>query len=85
MKKRIVALLLALLMVCSCAVASAATYYRLKTTVRLWKEPDYDSRVLDSYRTDWAFTITKKVNSKRIVGITRENFHSIAFDSESSM
>ncbi len=63
MKKRIVALLLALLMVCSCAVASAATYYRLKTTVRLWKEPDYDSRVLDSYRTDWAFTITKKVNS----------------------
>ena len=63
MKKRIVALLFALLMVLSCASASAAVYYRLTATVRLWSDSDYDSKVLDTYRRDWAFTITKKVNS----------------------
>ena len=64
MKKRILALLLALLVIFSCASASAATYYRLKTTVKLRSLPDYDDgRVLDTYRTDWALTITKKVNS----------------------
>ncbi len=64
MKKRIVALLLALLMVFSCAAASAATYYRLKSAVKLRNQPDYeDGRVLDSYRADWALTVTKKVNA----------------------
>ena len=63
MKKRLVSFLLVLMMLVPC-VASAATWYRLNTSsLRLWSEANYDSRVLDSYRQDWALTINKAVNS----------------------
>ena len=63
MKKRIAAFLLVLVLVVPCALASAETYYRLKNTVKLRYLPDYNARVLDTYRADWAFTIDKKVDA----------------------
>jgi len=63
MKKRFVALLLALVLVLACAAASAETYYRLKTSVKLRYLPNYDAQVLDTYRTDWALTVNKKIDS----------------------
>ncbi len=64
MKKRLIAFLLVLVLIVPCAAASAVTYYRLNTkSLRLWYLPDYDSRILDSYRQDWALTINKTVDS----------------------
>ena len=63
MKKRLVSFLLVLILLVPC-VASAATWYRLNTSsLRLWSEANYKSRVLDSYRQDWALNINKAVNS----------------------
>ena len=62
MKKRIVALILALVLLIPSALASAEVYYRLKTRSRLWQLPNYDSVVLDSYRADWALTVNKNVD-----------------------
>lgn len=63
MRKRIVAFLLALVLVLACTAASAATYYRLKTSVKLRYLPNYNAQVLDVYRTDWALTVNKKIDS----------------------
>jgi len=63
MKKRLISFLLVLMILVPC-VASAATWYRLKSSsLRLWSEANYNSRVLDSYRQDWALNINKTVNS----------------------
>ena len=72
MKKRFVAFLLVLVLLVPCAVASAATWYRLKSSVKLRYLPDYNSEVLDVYRTDWALTINKTVD-KNWASITFSN------------
>ena len=64
MKKRIVALLLILVLLAVTGAAAAATYYRVNTSwLKLRQLPDAKSTVLDSYRTDFAATIVKKVDS----------------------
>lgn len=63
MKKRLIALLLVLVILVPCAAASAAGLYRLTERKRIFNLPDYNSRVLDSYRTDWALTINSVVDS----------------------
>ena len=72
MKKRFVAFLLVLVMLVPCVAASAATYYRLKGRSRLFYLPDYNSKALDSYRTDWALTVNKNVD-KNWASITFTN------------
>ena len=62
MKKRLVAFLLVLVLIVPCAFASGEVYYRLKKTAKVWQFPSYESRVIDSYRQDWALTISKSVN-----------------------
>ncbi len=56
MKKRLIALLLILVILVPC-VASAETWYRLTEKKRVFNLPDYNSKVIDTYRTDWALTI----------------------------
>ncbi len=56
MKKRLIALLLILVIMVPC-LASAETWYRLTEKKRIFNLPDYNSRVIDTYRTDWALTI----------------------------
>ncbi|MBQ3278038.1 MAG: SH3 domain-containing protein [Clostridia bacterium] len=64
MKKRLVFLLVVLLLVTAVGAAAAATYYRVNTSwLKLHQLPDYNSTVMDSYRTDFACTIVKKVNA----------------------
>ena len=63
MMKRLVALSLALILIISCAAASAAGWYRLTDTKRIWNLPSYDSKAIDSYRADWALYINKSVDS----------------------
>lgn len=72
MKKRFVALLLVLVLVLSCAAASGEVYYRLKKKANLMTYPDYDSKRIDSYRTDWVATIDLVVN-KTWASITLTN------------
>ena len=57
MKKRLIALLLILAIMLPCCVASAETWYRLTEKKRIFNLPDYNSKVIDTYRTDWALTI----------------------------
>ena len=61
MKKRLVAFLLVLVILIPCA-ASAAGWYRLTEKKRLFNLPDYDSKVMDSYRADWALSINSAVD-----------------------
>ena len=63
MMKRLVALLLAMIIVFSCAAASAAGWYRLTDKKRIFNLPSYDSKAIDSYRADWALYINKSVDS----------------------
>ena len=63
MKKRLVALLLVLLLVAPCALASAVTYYRVNTSwLKIREIPSDSGNVLDSYRQDYALTVNKKVD-----------------------
>ena len=63
MKKHIAAFLLVLVLLVPC-LASAVTYYRVTAdSLRLWAGPNYESKIKDSYRRDWALTIDKSVNS----------------------
>ena len=62
MKKRLVAFLLVLVILIPCA-ASAAGWYRLTEKKRLFNLPDYDSKVMDSYRADWALSINSAVDN----------------------
>lgn len=64
MKKRITALILALVLLVPCAFASAETYYRMKDRAKLRQLPNYDCVTLDSYRADWALTVNNKVDKK---------------------
>lgn len=74
MKKRLVALLLVLVMIIPCAMASAVVYYRVNTSsVRLRYLPNYESKVLDSYRQDWCLTINSTATNKAWVNITFSN------------
>ena len=58
MKKRLIALLLVLVLLIPGAVASAATYYRVNTTsLKVRYMPGEDSKVIGSYRKDYAATI----------------------------
>ena len=63
MMKRLVALSLALILIISCAAASAAGWYRLTDKKRIFNLPSYDSKAIDSYRADWALYINKSVDS----------------------
>jgi len=72
MKKRIVALILALVLLVPCALASAEVYYRLKDRAKLRQLPNYSCVVLDSYRADWALTINNVVD-KNWASITFTN------------
>ena len=72
MKKRIVALILVLVLLVPCALASAEVYYRLKERAKLRQLPNYDCVVLDSYRTDWALTVNSIVD-KNWASITFSN------------
>ena len=64
MKKRIVALLLALVLVLSVAMASAATYYRVNTShLKVHQFDDEKSTVVASRERDYACTLVKKVGS----------------------
>ena len=62
MKKRFVALLLVLVLVLSAAAATAETYYRIRKKVNFWQFPSYESRIMDTYRTDWALTVNRFIN-----------------------
>ena len=62
MKKRLVAILLILVLIVPCAFASGEVYYRLKKNAKVWQFPTYESRVIDTYRQDWALTVSKTVN-----------------------
>ena len=64
MKKRITALFLLLILVFSCAAASAVTYYSMKDRASIRQLPNYSSKVLDTYRSDWALTIDNVVDKK---------------------
>ena len=69
MKKRLTALLLMLVLLIPTAVASA--YYRVNTSwLKVHMLPESDSTVLDSYRKDWACSITKKYGSWSYVTFT---------------
>ena len=58
MKKRLIALLLVLVLLIPAGLASAATYYRVNTTsLKVRYMPGEDSRVIGSYRKDYALTI----------------------------
>ena len=72
MKKRIVALILALVLLVPCALASAEVFYRLKDRAKLRQLPNYDCVVLDTYRADWALTINNTVD-KNWASITFTN------------
>ncbi len=61
MKKRLIAFLLILVILVPC-VASAETWYRLKEQKRLWNLPNYDSKVMDTYRADWALSVNSSVD-----------------------
>jgi len=64
MKKRLFFLLAIVLLVTVAGAAAAATYYRVNTSwLKAHQTADYNSTVLDSYRTDFACTIVKKVNA----------------------
>ena len=56
MKKRLIALLLVFVILVPC-MASAETWYRMNDRKRVFNLPDYNSKVIDSYRTDWALTV----------------------------
>ena len=56
MKKRWIALLLVFIILVPC-MASAETWYRLTEKKRVFNLPDYNSKVIDTYRTDWALTV----------------------------
>ena len=71
MKKRLIAFLLILVILVPC-VASAETWYRLTEQKRLWNLPNYDSKVMDTYRADWALTVNSSVD-KTWAGITFSN------------
>ena len=60
MKKRIIAIFLALTLILGTG-AALADYYRINTKwLKAHAEPSYSSKVLDSYRRDFAVSIAKR-------------------------
>ena len=60
MLRKIVAFILVLALLLPLGSAMAVRYYRVNTTwLKAHEKPDYDSRVLDSYRRDFAVTIAR--------------------------
>ena len=60
MLRKAIALLLVLALVLPVGSALAVKYYRVNTTwLKAHEKPDYDSKVLDSYRRDFAVTIAR--------------------------
>ena len=60
MFKKVVALILVLALLAP-AAAMAVTYYRVSTTwLKAHEKPQYDAKVVDSYRRDFAVTIERK-------------------------
>ena len=58
MKKRLIALLLVLVMLVPAGIASAATWYRVNTSsLKVRFLPSENSKILGSYRKDYAATI----------------------------
>ena len=61
MKKRLVALMLVLILVIPAGIAAAATYYRVNTTsLKVRSMPNDNSKIIGSYRKDYALTIKSK-------------------------
>ena len=61
MLKKVVALILVLALLVPAASALAVTYYRVNTTwLKAHEKPQYDAKVVDSYRRDFAVTIERK-------------------------
>ena len=61
MKKKLTALLLALVLILSVGSALADTYYRVNTSwLKARADASFDAEVLDSYRRDFAVTIAKR-------------------------
>ena len=74
MKKRIIALILALVLVLSVAAASAATYYRVNTShLKVHQFDDEKSQVVASREKDFAMTVVKKVGNWWYVKFTNGN------------
>ena len=60
MFRKAVALLLALALLLPVGSALAVKYYRVNTTwLKAHEKPDYDAKVVDSYRRDFAVTIAR--------------------------
>ena len=60
MFRKIIAFILVLALLLPFGSAMAVKYYRVNTTwLKAHEKPDYDSKVLDSYRRDFAVTIAK--------------------------
>ena len=63
MKKRLIALLLVLILLLPAGLASAATWYRVNTSsLRVHYLPGENTRVLGSYRRDYALNITSSAD-----------------------
>lgn len=61
MPKKIVALILVLALLVPAASSLAVKYYRVNTTwLKAHQKPSYDSKVVDSYRRDFAVTIARR-------------------------
>ena len=61
MFRKIVALILVLALLVPMGSALAVTYYRVNTTwLKAHEKPQYDAKVVDSYRRDFAVTIERK-------------------------
>jgi SH3-like domain-containing protein len=64
MKKRIIALLLALVLLIPSALAGAETYWRLKKAAKIWQFPNYESQAISSYKADWVITQNQSIDKK---------------------
>ena len=61
MMRRMIAFLAALILLLTAGTATATKYYRVNTSwLKAHEDADYSSRVLDSYRRDFAVTIAKR-------------------------
>ena len=62
MKKRLTALLLVLILLVPAGIASAATYYRVTSTLQVRMQPSESSKVLASYKKDSVCTVSSTKN-----------------------
>ena len=62
MKKRLIALLLVLVLLIPAGIASAATYYRVTSTLQVRMQPSESAKVLASYKKDSVCTVSSTKN-----------------------